>query len=152
VGAPFHNATRIEDENLAGVLHGGEAVRDDEDGTSLEQSVDGFLHQALRLGVQRGGGFVEDEDRRIDEQGARNGETLALSSGEARTAFTENGVVPVRQRHDEVVRVGRARGGVDLRVAEAPAGGIGDVLPHGIVEEDRVLAHDARKSYRYRRS
>ena len=64
---------------------------------SGEQSIDGFLDESFRLGVERGRRFVENENRRIDEQRARDGESLALAAGQPRAAFAEDGVVAVRQ-------------------------------------------------------
>src|SRR5688572_4129857 len=58
----------IEHENLRRVLNGREAMRDDEYGAALEQAIDRLLDQALGLGVERRGGLVENEDRRVDEQ------------------------------------------------------------------------------------
>ena len=59
------------------------AVRDDEHGAAGEQPVDRLLHQALRLGVERRSGFIENEDRRVGEQGPRDRQALSLAAGEA---------------------------------------------------------------------
>jgi hypothetical protein len=40
------------------------------------------LDQALGLGVERGGGLVEDQDRRVLQQRTGDGEALALAAGE----------------------------------------------------------------------
>ena len=72
-----------------------EPVRDDEHRAAGEQPVDGLLHEPLGLGVERRRRFVENEDRRIDEQRARDGETLPLAAGEPRAALAEDGVVAV---------------------------------------------------------
>ena len=86
----------VEDEDQIGVNDGRQAVRDDEHGSSGEQSVDGFLDESLGLGVERGRRFVEDENRGIDEQRARDGKSLALAARQTRAAFAEDGVVAVR--------------------------------------------------------
>ena len=93
-----------------------EPVRDDEHRAAGEQSVDRLLHESFRLGVERRRRLVENEDRRIDEQRARDREALPLAARQARAALAEHRVVAVGQRHDEVVRVRRARRGLDLRV------------------------------------
>jgi hypothetical protein len=47
-------------------MHNGvQAVRDHDGGAALTQMLDGFLHLLLGFGVQRRGGFIEQDDRRI---------------------------------------------------------------------------------------
>src|SRR5687768_10168623 len=50
----------VEDQDGVGGADGGEAVGDDDRGAAVEQGLDGVLDQKLGLGVDRGGGFVED--------------------------------------------------------------------------------------------
>src|SRR5262249_57993499 len=69
------------------------------------------------------------------------GDTLALSAGERGGAFTDASLIPLRQGGNEVVGVGRARGGDHLflrRIWPAEAEIIGD----GAVEQCRVLGDD----------
>ena len=54
------------------------------------------LDEPLGLGVERAGGLVEDQDRGVAEDGAGDGESLALAAGEVRAAFADDGVVAVR--------------------------------------------------------
>ena len=46
------------------------------------QLVDGRLHLGLSLGVERGGGLVEHEDRRVADEGPRDGQALTLPTAE----------------------------------------------------------------------
>jgi hypothetical protein len=64
--------------------------------------------------VDRAGGVVEDEDRRIDEQRARDGDALALAAREGVAALADDGVVALRAAHDELVGVGGAGRRLDL--------------------------------------
>ena len=68
------------DDNSVGVAYGGEAVRDDEGGAVLHEDFECVLHGALGLGVQRGRGFVQNEDRRIFVHRAGNRQALALAA------------------------------------------------------------------------
>jgi hypothetical protein len=52
--------------------------------------------------------LVEDEDLRIGEDRAGDGETLALPARELEAALADERVVFFRQRVDELVRVGAA--------------------------------------------
>ena len=49
-------------------------------GTGLHQSLQGILYQALALGVEGRGGFVEDEDRGILQDGTGDADALTLSA------------------------------------------------------------------------
>src|SRR5438067_2304835 len=67
-------------------------------------------------------------------------DALALAAGEPHAPFADLAVVTVRQRRDEVVRVGGLRRTLDLLHArfETP---VSDVLPNRAGEEDRLLDH-----------
>ena len=119
-----------------------EAVGDDEGRPALHQVGEGLLHQPLGLGVERGGGLVEDEDGRVLEQGARDGDALPLPAGEPAPPLADHGVVAARQVEDEVVGEGRARRRLDARLVHVVEA-VGDVGAHGVVEEHRLLGHEA---------
>ena len=55
------------------------------------------LHQVLGFGVERGGRLVEDQDRRVLQDRARDGDALALPAGEQRAALADHGVEALRQ-------------------------------------------------------
>ena len=77
------------------------------------------LHLALGFGIERGGGFVEQDDRRILDQRARDRDALALAAGQLQAVLADRRVVAEREAHDEVVGVGRFGGGDDLGLARA---------------------------------
>ncbi len=52
-----------------------------------------LLHGALALRVERAGGLVEQQDRRVLQQRARDRDALLLAAGQARAALAEFGVV-----------------------------------------------------------
>jgi hypothetical protein len=54
-------------------------VRDDDDGAAGGEAVDGLLHHGLRLGVQRAGWLVQQQDARVADDGARQRDPLLLS-------------------------------------------------------------------------
>ena len=124
--------------------HGREPVRDHQRGAALHQIVERLLHRRLRLGVELRGRFVEDQDRRVLEQRARDGETLALPARELLARLADDVVVALRQRHDELVGVGRG-GGLAHPFERHLAATVGDVVAHGVVEEDRLLRHQAHQ-------
>ena len=53
----------------------------------LHEPPERFPHQPLALGVQRAGGLVQQQDRRILEDRPRDGDALLLPARQPRTAF-----------------------------------------------------------------
>src|SRR3546814_11879772 len=69
---------------------------------ALPISVERCLHQPLAPGVERRGRLVEQQDRRITQQRARDRDPLALPARQPRPAFTEEGIEPLRQCAQEI--------------------------------------------------
>ena len=67
--------------------------------------------------VERAGGLVEDQDARVLEDGAGDGDALLLAAGEFQAALADAGVVALGQAQDEVVHLGEAGGVLDLGLA-----------------------------------
>ena len=76
--AVLDDPARVEDENAVGHLDGGKAMGDDERGSSPQQRAERALDEALRRQVERGRRLVEDQDPRVGQKGAREGDQLAL--------------------------------------------------------------------------
>ena len=139
--ALLDDAAFFEDEDGVHGAEGGEAVGNADDGAIFGEVVDGFLDFGFGLGIERGGGFVEDKDGRVADKGAGDGDALALATGEALAAFAEGRVVAVGQCADEVVRVGFA-GGLDDFVAGGADFSVADIFGDGAIEEEDVLADE----------
>ena len=121
--AALDHPPTLEHHDLVGVADGAQSVRDGQGGAAGHQVVQRSLQLALRAGVQRRGGLVEHEDRRVHQQGAGHGQSLPLATAEPMAAGTDNGLQPVGEGRDHVVhlcggercpqfRVGRLRGGL----------------------------------------
>ena len=108
---------------------------------AFHQFVQRGLHGAFGFGVERAGGFVEDENRRVLQNRAGDGEPLALAAGERHAFFADDGVKTVRLFHDEIVGVGMARGGDDF-IARCTGPAQFDVPADGVVEQDGFLGDD----------
>lgn len=68
--------TAVEHQNLIGAADGFEPVGDHQDRLIARERFDCLLLPILILGVDVGGGLVENEDGRILEHGAGNGDAL----------------------------------------------------------------------------
>ena len=88
-----------------------------------DSSLQVVADRQLGFGIERTGRFVEDHEFRAMHDGARDGDALALSTGEQRAAFADHAVHALRQLLDEIPGAGgherRPNGRViELRIAE----------------------------------
>ena len=84
MGAKSHLSPAVErDQSPVGVAHGEvDALRDGDDGHVRAVARDGAAQRGVGGIVERRGRVVEDEDARAAGERARDGEALALSTGE----------------------------------------------------------------------
>ena len=115
------DAAVLEDQDAAGIAHGGEAMGDDEGGSALHHLIERPVTPRLGHRIERAGGFVENEDRRVFQQRAGDGEALAFAAGEKPAALADARFEAFGIALDEFERL-RPRGGfAQLRVASRPA-------------------------------
>ena len=76
---------------------------DDEARAALQRGGQRLLHERLVLGVEVAGGLVEDDDGRVLQEHAGDGQALLLAAREAVAALADERVEPVGQRGDHVV-------------------------------------------------
>ena len=97
--------------------------------------------QRLAFRVERAGGLVEDQDPRIVDQRARDGEALLLAAGQIGRAFLDVGFISVRHALDEFL--GAREPCRAHRILEREAGPAGeDVFANRAAEQEVVLQHD----------
>src|SRR5436309_7466953 len=127
VRAALDDAAVLDHQDLVGAPDGREPVGDDEGGAVLHQVGEARLDERLGLGVEARGGLVEDQDARVGQDGAGDGDALALPAREPHAALADDGVEPLRETVGELVDVRDVTG-----LAELGIGGIrareGDVL------------------------
>ena len=142
MGADVDDLAGVHHHDAVGALHRRQAVGDDEGGAVGHGGFQRGLHQALALGVQRAGGFIEQQQRRVLQHGAGDADALALAAGDAHAALAQKGLVALRQRGDEVVGVGGLGGGDDVGIRRiGPA--VANVVQRVGREDGAVLRHDA---------
>ena len=147
MGATLDDAAVFNDQDLVRAANGGEAVRDDEGGAAAHQVGEALLNQGFGFGIEAGGGFVKDEDAGIGENGAGDGDALALTSGKPDAALADDGVVLVGEGLGKFVDAGDAAGGQKIVLAD-----VGprehDVVADGAVEQERYPAERRRAGVR----
>ncbi len=120
--AAFDDAAVVEHQHLVGVADRAEAVGHDEGGSSGKQDFQGPLDAGFGHAVDAAGGFVEDQNPRIGQQGPGETDELFLARRNADAPLADFGVQAVgkafaadrRNRAAENVedfRVGRVRAG-----------------------------------------
>lgn len=96
MGADFLDGAVFHVEDHIGVQNGGKAVGNDKAGTPLHEFCHGFLDEDLGVGINIGGGFVQNHDFRVGGNGACDGEQLAFALGNVFRPFGEKHVVATR--------------------------------------------------------
>ena len=77
--------------------YGAHPVGDDEDGFVFYEPGQSLLNGCFVLHVQTGGGFVQQNDGRILQEGTGDGNALTLAAGKGATVLADVGVPLVRQ-------------------------------------------------------
>ena len=144
MAAAFDDAAVLDDDDLVGHAHGGEAVRDQDGDAVGGQFAEVLEDRRFRLGVHRGGGLVQHQDvgARAHE-GAGQRDLLPLSAGEF-AAVAEPFAQLRIESAGQVVDKGRGHapvGGVlpALAVLEVPDVADADVLAHPHLVAREVL-------------
>lgn len=132
-----------EAEDDVRVLDSGQSVGDDDHGPRLLGLLEHALDELLGLGVEGRRGLVEQQQARVADQGPRDRQALLLPARQEHAPEADLGVVPVGQRHDELVDLGVAAGLVQVVVRHR----VGldaeeDVVPDRALEEEGLLCHE----------
>ena len=138
---PRHRSL-MQQQHAVGGQHRVHAAGDDEGQPVLPELVERGADAPLGLVVDAAGAVVEDQDARLDQQGAGDRHPLLLPSRQGHAALAHQAVVAVRELGDEPVRLRGAGGGFHLGVGGVrPA--VGDVLADGAAEQGGLLQDDA---------
>ena len=143
MGAGFGDLAILEYQDLVRVAHGRKAVGDHETGSALHKIQQRLLKCTFGASVDRAGGFVEHQQRRVRQCGSGNGQQLTLAEGQIVSAFGHDGVVAVGERPNEVVGIGQPGCIFDFGIGGIEAAKL-DVVAHGVGEQIGTLQHDAQ--------
>ena len=80
VGSDIDHPPPINDYDPVRLLHRGQPVSDHQGGPLLHQPVECLLNGEFTLSIQCASGLVEQENSRIAQQSAGNGNTLPLAA------------------------------------------------------------------------
>ena len=133
-----HDPAAVQHQHAVGPADLRQPVGDDQRGAALLHVVERALNLVLGGAVDGAGGVVQDQDARVLQERARQGDALPLAAGQRHPALADDRVVAVPKRLDEVVSRGRPRRGFQVGAAGAGAGE-GDVVGHRQGEQKYVL-------------
>ncbi len=88
---PNHN-------NAISIIDGGEAMSNDNAGSSYPGFVKSLLHDLLTLSVKSRSSFIQEKDLRVSNESPSNGNTLFLSTAELSSLGSHIGIVALKQR------------------------------------------------------
>ena len=103
-GVVLHDTAVLEHHDSVGqVAQYRKTVGNQQDAAASHQADDGLQQLPLGERVETFGGFVQDQDGRVEQQRSRDGQPPCLAAGQAGTGFSEFGVVPGRLSGNEVM-------------------------------------------------
>ena len=91
VGAALDDPALVEDDDLVAVADGAQAVGDDQAGAAAAAEV--VVDERLGHRVERAGRLVEDEQRRVADQGPGDLQPLPLTAREVPCALRQSCVI-----------------------------------------------------------
>ena len=97
MASALHHLPFVQHHDLVRIPYSRKAVGNDKHGPLPHQTLDGLLDQTLRLGVERAGRLIQDQDRRVAEERPGNRDPLALAPGESGAPFPQQRVVALRR-------------------------------------------------------
>ena len=140
MAALLDDLAAVDHDDPIGAACGREPVRDEQRGATAGDQAHRPLHPGLGTEVEVGGGLVEQQDRRVDEQRAREADELALPGRQRASALRDRLQVAAGELGDELVRADFTRRLLDLGVARVGSA-VRDVVADGSREEERLLGH-----------
>ena len=132
----------MEHGDAVGIAHGRDAVRNENRCASAHDLAQMIENLVFGLGVDTGQRVVEDQDARIANERAGDGDALFLPARERDTALPDHRLVLVRKALDVGGNIGGLGGGADLligRIFHAE----GDVFANRVAEQERFLRNEA---------
>ena len=118
--------------------HRLQAVGDHDQGTPRRQARERLLDSGFVFRIGESRRLVENQDRRIFQEGASDGQALPLAARQAVAALSQDGLVTARFAFDEVMSLCRLGGGDNLRMRRVRSTER-EVLGDGAAEQENLL-------------
>ena len=102
--AVFDHNTRVTDVERA------ETMGNHEGRPASHDALHRFHDERLGGHINRTGRLVKNENGRVLQESARQGNALAFTAGQPHTSFAHKRVIAIGKRHNKVMRIGDFRG------------------------------------------
>ena len=145
MAAALDDAPVIQHHDGVGIADRGQAVRDDEHRAPPHERIHALLHDALRAGVDGGGGLVQNHHGRVGHGRARDGDQLSLALAQSAAVAGEHGLVAVGQHADEGVGIDEL-GGTDAVLVRGVELSVAQVFHHRTGKEVDILQNHAQRA------
>ena len=141
--ALLDNVAVIHDQDEVGIHDRRQTVRDHKARTPAHKRVHGTADGKLGARIHARRRLIQNENRRVVEQHARNGQQLALALTDAFGIVSHTRVVALRHSAHEEVDLRGTSGGHNF-VARCLGAAVGDVFGNRAIEQPGVLQHHAK--------
>ena len=140
--AQLGETARFHHDDSIGAADRAETVGYNENRAAFHQGIKRLLDERLAFVVERACGFIENQNPRIFEQAASDGDALALAAGERGTSLSHLRFETAFHFGDEFPGI-RQLGGAPHFVLGGIRAAVADIFIHRTGEEKVVLKHDA---------
>ena len=103
MGAQAVDLAVVQHQDAVGILHGGDALCDDDLGGSGDLFPERLADLGIGGGIHGAGRVVQDQHLGLAQQGAGDGQALLLAAGNVRAALLDPGIVLVGEALDEFI-------------------------------------------------
>ena len=117
-------------------------MRNDNQGSPLSDTRDIGIDDRLAVGIERARRFVENQNAWVDDERARNRQTLSLPTRQVWRALIDIGFIAARQPLDKLLRAGQPRSANDFVKGRIDLSG-GDIFADRPAEQKIFLQHHA---------
>ena len=111
MGALGHELAIVENKDAVGIAHGCQAMGDNEGGAVGGELFQRILDEGLAFRIKGAGCFIEQQDGGIAQNGAGDGDALALAAGQGDAALAHFSVKALGKLFGKLVNTGRNSGG-----------------------------------------
>ena len=135
MGTAFNNMSLIKYNDQICIFDRTQAVGNGENGTVAHYAVESILHQSFRHCIQRTGGFIQHQDRRVFQNGTGNRHTLFFTAGKPESFFPDHSIVAVfvSAVNNKVVSIGFGCR-LDNIFTGSIGAAVGDIFGNGGIE------------------
>ena len=142
VVADFNDSAVVEDHDAIGILYRRQAMGNHQRGAVGHQFVESRLNMPLGFRVQRGRCLVQNQDRRVLQQRARNRDALPLAARQQHATLAHHGVQALGHIRSKLRYVGTLCCSLDQLTFASAQTAVGNVVGNGVVEQHHFLRHE----------